>query len=155
MRKLKEKTAKKEGLEKSSDAYIEALIYHSMGKSDATWNAISEVTKGLKNLRYQKDKYQALKDNIQIRYRGYGWEHWKTPWSSGGRKLTIPDLTLRLKDLIKGEKKLKTRIPEKPKEPTPKRTETVQLGTATKQREILDQKAMENDEEFDYSAKET
>ena len=104
MRKLKEEIAKKEGLEKSSDAYIEALIYHSMGKSDATWNAISEVTKGLKNLRYQKDKFQALKDNIQVWYRGYGWEHWKTPWSSGGRKLTIPDLTLLLKDLIKGEK---------------------------------------------------
>ena len=41
-----------------------------MWDSDACMKTVNDVTSGLKNLKWKKDKLQALKDNIQIRYRG-------------------------------------------------------------------------------------
>jgi hypothetical protein len=76
---------------------------------------------GLKGLKYQKDQYQGLKDNILICYKGYGWAHWKTPWSRHGKLLSITELTSCLKELIKMEKQLKTLIPDKPKPILPTR----------------------------------
>ena len=74
----------------------------------------------LKNLKYKKDKLQALKDNIQIRYKGFEWEDWQTNWSGGGVQLSIPGLTKVLKDLMKEEKKRKRQIPDKPRVPIPR-----------------------------------
>jgi len=76
-KKKKEELARAEGMEKASNAYLDAMIYHSKWGTDACWETIGGVTKGLKNLNWQKDKYQALKDKILIRFRGFGWEHWK------------------------------------------------------------------------------
>ena len=78
MKRKKEELKKQTELENVSDDYIEALIYHSMWDSEACMKNPNDVTSGLKKLKYKKDKLQALKDNIQIRYRGFGWDEWKT-----------------------------------------------------------------------------
>ena len=57
--------AKMKQNEKATDEFIENLIYHSMKTVEL-------------ELVYKKDKLQAMKDNIQIRYRGFGWDEWKT-----------------------------------------------------------------------------
>ena len=72
-----------------------------MWDSDACWKTVSDVTNGLKRLKYQKDKFEALRNNILIRYKGFQWDDWKTQWSRDGKKLSVLDLTKRLKDLIK------------------------------------------------------
>ena len=89
----------------------------------------NDVTSGLKKLKYKKDKLQALKDHIQIRYRGFGWDEWKTYWSHASKSLSVPELTKVLKYLMKEEKKKKRPIPEKPKVPIPQRKEISILST--------------------------
>ena len=149
----KEDLKKQVELENASDDYIEALIYHSMWDSEACMKTVNDVTSGLQGLKYKKDKLQALKDNIQIRYRGFGWEEWKTPWSYAGVQFSIPQLTKVLKDLIKEEKKKKRAIPDKPKVPIPQRKDMATLGTATKQRGNLDINGMEVEDAFELKSR--
>ena len=140
-------------MENASDDYIESLIYRSMWDSEASMKTINDVTAGLKCLKYKKDKLQALKDNIQIRYKGFGWEDWKTQWSHGNKSYTIPELSKILKDLIKEEKKKKRSIPDKPKVPIPQRKNMPVLGTETKQRAKLDTNTVEAEDEFELKSR--
>ena len=68
-----------------------------MWSSDVCWKTIGAVTDGLKNIKYKKYKLGVLKDNIQIRYLGLGWDEYKTQWSKGGVTLSIAELTNRFK----------------------------------------------------------
>ena len=153
MKAQKEELKKKKELANTSDEYIESLIYHSMWGSEACMNTLNDVARCLKNLKYKKDKLQALKDNIQIRYKGFGWEDWKTNWSGGGVQLSIPELTKVLKDLMKEEKKRKRQIPDKPRVPIPRRKNTATLGTASKQRGKLDSNTQEEEDEFELNSR--
>ena len=104
--KKKEELAQQKGFEDAEDDSIESHIYYKIWKSDSCWKTVGAVTDELKNLNYKKkDRYAALKDNIQIRYKGFRWEECKTQWSKGGVNLSIVELTTRLKDLIKLQKK--------------------------------------------------
>ena len=96
---------------------------------------------------------QALKDNIQIRYKGFGWEEWKTAWSSGGVQFSVQELAKILKELITAEKKRKRSVPEQPPVPVPQRKDTPVLGTATSQRDRLDDVAQEKEDELDATAR--
>jgi len=153
MKRKKEELKKQTELENASDDYIEALIYHSMWDSEACMKTPNDVTSGLKNLKYKKDKIQALKDNIQIRCRGFGWDEWKTHWSHASKSLSVSELTKVLKDLMKEEKKKKRPIPEKPKVPIPQRKEMAILGTESKQRGKLDSNTIEAEDEFELKSR--
>lgn len=123
------------------------LLHNACGQlwdSIACFKSVKAVTQRLKKLKYQKDEYQALKDKIQIRYRGFGWKYWKARWSSTKRTLTNPELIAHLKELIREENKLKTVVPDKPVSPIHHRSTLVQLGQATKQLQKLDEKANDN-----------
>jgi len=41
---------------------------------------MNDVKKGLKSLEFKKDKELALRDNINIGFKGYGWEDCHTTW---------------------------------------------------------------------------
>ena len=84
---------------------------------------------------------------------GYGWTHWKTPWSHHGELLSIPELTACLKELIKMEKQLKTSIPDKPKPILPTRAVMPILGQLTEQGIEPDAKASDNMEDFEQNAR--
>ena len=152
-REEKEEIKRKKGFENASDEYIECLIYRAMYDSAACWKTISEVTNGLKKLKYKKDKLQALKDNIQMRFKGFGWDDWKTAWSHMGVQYTIQELAKILKGLITTEKKKKRTIPNKPPVPVPQRKAVPVLGTATSQRDKLDMVAREKEDELDNAAR--
>ena len=49
-----------EELDSAEDNYIDVLIYHRMGSTDACWKTVGEVTEGLKRLKYKKDKIATL-----------------------------------------------------------------------------------------------
>ena len=153
-RQEKEEIAKEKRYEDAEEAFIESLIYHRMGKSDAYWKTVGEVTAGLKELKHKKDKMAALKDNIQIRYKGFGWEDCKTPWSEGGSQKSVADLTNRLKELIRLENRYKWKIPTEPEVSVPKRKSLPVLGTQTHQAEELNRKASENKEAISKRARE-
>ena len=60
---------------KASEDYIEAIYYHRMYDSMACWKgSASRVNEGLKKLRSKMAKYDALKENIMIQVKGFGWE---------------------------------------------------------------------------------
>ena len=149
MKQKKEDLKKQTELENTSDYYIEALIEHSMWDTEACMKTPNDFTSGLKKLKYKTNNLQALKDHIQIRYRGFGWDEWKTYWSHASKSLSVPELTKVLKDLMKEEKKKKRPIPEKPKVPIPQRKEMAILGTETTHRGKLDSITIEAEYEFE------
>ena len=71
---MKDDLTQEKGFEPAKDEFIEALIYHRMWSSAACWKTIGAVIEGLKKLKYKKVKLGVLKDNIQIRYLGLGWD---------------------------------------------------------------------------------
>ena len=56
---------------RASDEYIEALIHHKLGESERSWKIAQEAKDGLRMLEYKCNKELVLKDNINIRYKGY------------------------------------------------------------------------------------
>ena len=87
----KEKLLKKEGMEKATGQYIECLIYHRMWISERCWKTPAEVRAGVRALEFKKDKEEALKDNVRIRWLGMGWvEKAETSWSENGVKKNNP-----------------------------------------------------------------
>jgi hypothetical protein len=114
---------------------------------------LQDVVWGLKGLKYQKDHYQGLKDNILIHYKGYSWTHWKMPWSCHGKLQSIPELTACLKELIKMENQLKIKISDTPPPILPRQAEVPILGQLTEQVIELDSKAAENTKDFEQKAR--
>ena len=76
----RDKFVMQEGNDKMTDLMINRLIYRRMYESDRAWKTVAAARKGVKNLKYNKDKMTGLRDNIQIHYwvwegptiRGYG-----------------------------------------------------------------------------------
>jgi hypothetical protein len=91
---------------------IERLIHWTMKNSDRYWKSAAEVKAGLRKLKYVKDKEAALKDNVNIRFSGFGWVDCHTTWLKNGKKKTIPELTDRLIEIIKMTRQRE--IPDKP-----------------------------------------
>ena len=78
MKREKMEVAKKRDLENKGDEYITSLIFHAMWGTAACWATVAAITKGLKELKFKKHKLQALKDNIQMRWKEFGYEDAKT-----------------------------------------------------------------------------
>ena len=62
------KLVMQEGNDKMTDLMIDRLIYRRMYESDRAWKTVAAVRKGLKDLKYNKDKMAGLRDNIQMHY---------------------------------------------------------------------------------------
>ena len=50
-----------EGNDKMTDLMIDRLIYQRMYESDRAWNTVTAVRKGVKDLKYNKDKMAGLR----------------------------------------------------------------------------------------------
>jgi len=96
----KEVPKKKEGFANASDGYIECLIHHKLGESGTYWKTPEDVQEGIKRLQFKCEKEATLKDNINIRFKGFGWGDCRVTWSKDGVKKTIPDLKVELLDII-------------------------------------------------------
>jgi hypothetical protein len=66
----KDKITKEKNMEGATGEYIDCLIFHRMGRSEAYWEKAADVKKGVKALKYKYQKEEALKDNIQMRFKG-------------------------------------------------------------------------------------
>ena len=78
VRQMKAELTQDKVFKHAEDEFIEALIYHRMWSSGACWKTTGAITERLKKLKYKKDKLGALRDDIQIRYLGLGWDECKT-----------------------------------------------------------------------------
>ena len=60
-----------------------------MGMSDRFLKTVADVRKGVKALNLKKDKEAAVKDNIHICFKGFGFEEAKTTFSKDGKKKSL------------------------------------------------------------------
>ena len=95
------KLVMQEGNDKMTDLMIDRLIYRRMYESDRAWKTVAAARKGLKDLKYNKDKILGLRDNIQMHYLGMVRADAQTNWSDIRNQKAIPQLTDRLIDIIK------------------------------------------------------
>ena len=150
-KQVRENLKKERNMEKASEEFIEAIYYYWMYYSDACWKgSVSRVKQGLKRLATKTGKYEALKENIMMRVKGFGWEWAKHAWSKNNRQYTIKELAEWLEFIISEEKKVKIKnsIPEGPPTSVPKRKENSILGTLSDFVKSLDKKYFDNEEEF-------
>jgi hypothetical protein len=96
-------------------------------------------------------KYNALKENIMIRVKGFSWNWCKHPWSKDGRKYMIKELADHLRWIIKGEKKHS--IPDEPSPNVPKRVNLLVLGAQTEDVLELDKKYLADEDAFKKKAR--
>ena len=129
-RRVKEELAKEKNMAKATDDYIEAMYLIRMYDSEACLkDDPKNVKKLLKRLKTKKAKYDALKSNILMRVKGFGWEWCSHPWSKNGHVYTINELAKHMEWIIRQEKKRKLTVPKKPKPRVPERKKTGVLGT--------------------------
>ena len=83
-RQEKEDLKEELGLGGAQENYIGALILHRMWYSHECCKTATKVAKRLKDLTFNKDKLDTLKDNTQISVIAFGWEEFKTQWSKDG-----------------------------------------------------------------------
>ena len=76
--------------------------------------SVGEVTAGLKRIKAKGAKIEALKDNIRIGWKGFGWKECGTRWTVCLKALTVQELANRLREIIRMQKKYKWDIPDKP-----------------------------------------
>lgn len=151
-KRQKEEALKQLGLEKATEEHIECLIYHMMYGSERFWKTTDEVREGMKGLRYKKDKEQALKDNIQMRFRGLGWVDCHTTWSKDGKKKTLHTLQGRFIEILGLTDGWE--VPEKPLTKVPRRKITSIMGTLCMKVQDMDKKAEEHVVRIDQMARE-
>ena len=92
--------ARAQGLEDAEDKFIESLIYCRMEHSNVYWAAVEEVTAGSRKIKTKGSKIDSLKDNIQIRWKDFGWKECETRWALRSRARKILELANRLNQLI-------------------------------------------------------
>ena len=109
------------------------------------------VTKELKKLKSEAAKFRAVKENIMIRVKEFGWEWCRHAWSKDGRKYTVFKLAKHLQMIIKKEKQLM--IPSEPPINLPQRMDLPVLGTLTSDVTSLDQKYKSQESELKAKAK--
>ena len=150
-RKLKDELAKEKSLEKASEEHVEAYYYHKMYHFPACWRSEEEVDTELEKIKTKADKLYAVKENILIRVKGFGWKEFAHPWSKNGVQYTPNQLAAHLKTIIQSEK---TRtIPRKPPFFVPKRKVLPQLGQLTADVQAMDEWHLSNVEHLEENAR--
>ena len=96
----KNKLIMEEGRAKLTDLMIDRLIYRRMWNSERVWKTPAEVKRGLKTIRFKKDKIAALQENIQMHYLGMGREEARANWSKGGVPLSVLQLKASLIEIL-------------------------------------------------------
>ena len=152
-RREMEELAKQKNMNNATDEYIEAAylikMYHSYaGIRDDPKN----VTKVLNSLPTKTAKYEALRQNILMRSKGFGWEWAHHAWSKDGDTYSIKILANHLRWVIRQQIKRKLSAPTEPKTNVPQRMALSILGTQIDDVFELDAKYMEDEKEFKINA---
>jgi hypothetical protein len=117
--------------------YANALTFIDMYHSNACWSTLTIARRRFSELTSETARKEAVKDQIRLRVIGFGWSDLHHPWSKDGADYSGNDLLDHLiKEIIPQQKKRD--IPEAPPVDLPSRGDRVQLGTQTKDVELLD-----------------
>ena len=98
----------------------------------------------MKKLDTEPKKREALKANISIRVKGFGWKEHHITWTKNRKNRPIKELAAHLRKIIRLEAGLK--IPKEPPTNVLTRREVPVLGTMTDERRQLDEKSKKDEE---------
>ena len=139
------------GVNKASDAFIDALYYYEMYCSLACWKTVTMVDCELKKLKSKSAKLNALKENIRMCVLGLEWKDLSIPWSKQGKILTVNQLTTHLKSIILQQKKGK--IPNGPPVKIPQRKSLPSLSVPVKKLIEIDKVSEKENAKFEQNAR--
>ena len=152
-RRVKEELARQKNMDSAAEEYIEAAILIKMYNSSAgIKDDPTNVTRVLKTLPTKTAKYEALKQNILMRTKGFGWDWAHHAWSKNGRDYSVKELSDWLRKIIRKQNKMKLVAPSEPVANVPQRMSLPILGTQTGDVEELDAKYMEDEQKFKSDA---
>ena len=135
----KEEFAKRKGMEKAKKELVRAYMYYDMWKTEACWKGDpTVVAQKVRKLSTDNKKRDALKANISIRVKGFGWTDYHITWTHKRVKRIIRELSNHLRKIIREE--AKKVVPLEPPANVLKRREMPVLGTMTDERRQLDEK---------------
>ena len=100
------------------------------------------MRKGLKDIKYNKDKMAGLRENIQIYYLNMGRADAQTNWSENRKQNTIYQLTDRLIEIIKMFKNVP--VTDDSNTTMPQRKQQPVVGTLTHKVIQLNKERQEN-----------
>ena len=127
--------------------YPNALTFIDMYHSNACWSILNIAHWRFSELTSETARKEAVKDQIRLRVIGFGWSDLHHPWSKDGADYSGNDLLDHLiKEIIPQQKKRD--IPEAPPVDLPSRGDRVQLGTQTKDVELLDKRHAKEEANF-------
>lgn len=134
---------KEEQLKHAEKAQVDALFLHKQYHSRACWKTVGVARSNYDKLQSKKDKYKHVKENILIRYLGFGWVEAHHPWSAtvGGHKHTFsPDeLFKHLVDVVIPLTEVK-QVPDFAPVNLPDLPDGFSLGSRSAVRKDLDEK---------------
>ena len=101
-RQKKDEIARQENMDRVSEEYIEAMYLINMYHSDACIkDDPKNVTAVLNKLKSKTAKMRALKTNISIRVKGFGWQWAHTHWLKGGNNYSVAYQANHLRKIIR------------------------------------------------------
>lgn len=149
----KRKLLRKNKLLAAQEEYVKALTYIEMYHSPACWNTREEVHQRFNNLSSETARKEAVKEQIRIRVLGFGWKDLHIPWSKDGDDFSASNLRDKLiNNIIVAA--VDRDIPSVPPVNLPSRKKMHQLGTCSKDVELLDNNKDAEKESFVEEANE-
>ena len=123
---------------------LDAVMLFRLYDSGACWKVNpTVVAENLINMTSYVAKRDALKTNISIRVKGFGWKELHIPWTHQRGKLPLVGLGNQLRKIIRFENK--NGIPTDPPAEVPKLTPMPIIGTMTVDRRRSDQKYLDTE----------
>lgn len=127
-----------------------ALYYHRMYDTEGCIKgSVRKVDQVIDRLRSETQQRTVLKNNINIRTKGFGWTEFSITFSTGGKNRPIEELKDWLKKIIKEEKNMK--VPSEPPNSAHSRRDCPILGTITDERRQLDKEFFKSDREMRFA----
>ena len=151
-KRRKEEMMKKKGMEKATEAAIDAHYYWSMYFSEyCVKGDVRQVKRIVKMLSSETRMNEYLKEQVRIRTKGFGWTtgcepDYSTKWTENKKKKTLKELIARVEFIVRDEKQYE--IPDEPHVITPQPAFVPVLGTRTKEFDELNEKYEEEDEDI-------
>ena len=139
--------------------YALALSFYDRWKTQSLHSA-ADVDAALHKIGTNQQKLDYLRENIEMRVIGLGFDEFKTKWSSGANEDigTVDDLSKHLKLIVaeEADRRRTGRLPDAAVVPTMRRKTFKELGTATPQAQLLTAKTLTlpNDELLERARKE-
>ena len=87
-------------LEKATEAYAQAVLLIQSYHSPADWKTTLQVEMECDKIESESLRLDALKYQINIRTKGFGWKSCHHPWSKNGRTYTSQELMSHLVNTI-------------------------------------------------------